>query len=70
MIDIKEAFAVYVEARNKALEEAAQAVEMVFGGSSHKVSENSDVYRIQDHVVERCAAAVRSLKRSTGDEER
>ena len=54
---------IYAIERDVILEEAAQAAEMVFGGKSHKVSENSDTYAIQDHAVEQCAAAIRALKR-------
>lgn len=47
---------------NEAIDAAANAASMVFGGPSHKVSENTDTYRIQDHAVERCVAAIRALK--------
>ena len=41
-------------------EKCAEIAEQVFGGKSHKVSENSDTYAIQDHAVAQCAAAIRA----------
>lgn len=34
----------------------------VFGGKSHKVSENSERYRIQDETVDLCVKAIRNRK--------
>ena len=46
-------------AREAALR-CAEIAANVFGGRSHKVSENADTYRIQDHAIDRCVAAIRA----------
>lgn len=39
---------------------AAEICKDIYGGPSHKVSENSDVYRIQDQTIASCVKAIRN----------